>query len=125
MPPKAAGGEKVKFKIILASDPKLPFRVCVPSPCGPAGTGACTFAPRQPRCVPLMRAAQLLRCGRRARRVNVPEAAPFTAVIKYVADEVDLSAVLSSVSLSLSVFLSALASGLWTLASLSLCALGS
>lgn len=68
----------MKFKIILASDPKLPFRVCVaplPELCSapqPPVVASCLTAP--------------LSDG--ARSVNVPEAAPFTAVIKYVADEV-------------------------------------
>ncbi|KAF0752337.1 hypothetical protein AaE_006076, partial [Aphanomyces astaci] len=59
----ASAAAKVTFKITLTSDPKLPFRVCVH--------------------VPIHEYAYTHPPG----RMSVPEEAPFTAVLKYVAEE--------------------------------------
>ena len=80
------------FKVTLTSDPKLPFRVCVPKAhtslkcCKEHGkepqhiswalvlthTISLTFDHLDPCCC----------------RFSVPEAAPFTAVLKFAAEEV-------------------------------------
>lgn len=69
---------KVTFKVTLTSDPKLPFRVCV--------TPVALCAPRvrphaEPRAAP--RARRVTSCS-----FSVPEEAPFTAVLKFAAEEV-------------------------------------
>jgi hypothetical protein len=69
-------GGKVTFKVTLTSDPKLPFRVCV-------------GAQRARRAAPA-------RCGADAHTragghsFSVPEEAPFTAVLKFAAEEARL-----------------------------------
>ncbi|TVU36919.1 hypothetical protein EJB05_18929 [Eragrostis curvula] len=57
------GGGKVSFKIILTSDPKLPFKV------------------------PLLVLIRGDPTALNSRRFSVPEAAPFTAVLKFAAEE--------------------------------------
>ena len=74
MAAKPAAAAKVQFKITLTSDPKLPYRVYVPRHSLTSGplrpTDACSS------------------CAPAAHRMKVPEAAPFTAVLKYAAEEV-------------------------------------
>ena len=75
MAAKPAAAAKVQFKITLTSDPKLPYRVYAPRGIrSPAGL-----------CDPLTPAHSRAPA---AHRMKVPEAAPFTAVLKYAAEEV-------------------------------------
>ncbi|KAL3930891.1 MAG: hypothetical protein SGPRY_001345 [Prymnesium sp.] len=100
----AAG--KVQFKITLTSDPKLPYRVCAAasracarppslSPSPPSTPLSSPFA--APRFAPLLAARFAFVIflslpltaprDRLFRRIKVPEQAPFTAVLKFAAEE--------------------------------------
>lgn len=81
-----ASGAKVTFKVTLTSDPKLPFRVCVP---------ACRRRRSWFAAARHVAAALRRRCGAAERPLSlaprsfsVPEEAPFTAVLKFAAEEV-------------------------------------
>lgn len=63
-PSEASPAQKITFKIVLASDPRLPFKVFL------------FFFPFPKRADPC-----------RAKVMKVPEQTPFTAVIKYAAEE--------------------------------------
>jgi hypothetical protein len=91
---------KVSFKITLTSDPKLPFRVCVSRPGG--------GVPRRPPLarriapegwIPRGTSSRSLTSSRPPypRRLSVPEEAPFTAVLKYAAEEFKVPAATSAI----------------------------
>ena len=101
--PRPAIMSKVSFKITLTSDPKLPFRVyvfCVvsraprrrrPGPSdGTASFGAREAIHRKPRRSPSISAPF-------PNRLSVPEEAPFTAVLKYAAEEFKVPAATSAI----------------------------
>ena len=95
---------KVSFKITLTSDPKLPFRVYVRRVVSrrPAST-APRVRPTAPRRSGLARRS--IGKPRRSRvrprppqnRLSVPEEAPFTAVLKYAAEEFKVPAATSAI----------------------------
>jgi hypothetical protein len=78
---------KVTFKVTLTSDPKLPFRMCVRRPQQRLSCVACGVR----RLRTLSRGASSLtpapRLRARPRSFSVPEEAPFTAVLKFAAEE--------------------------------------
>jgi ubiquitin-fold modifier 1 len=85
-----AASSKVTFKVTLTSDPKLPFRVCVvvPPAAWPASPrererGGGAERGREQTHTPF----DFLSLEHTQNRFSVPEAAPFTAVLKFAAEE--------------------------------------
>ena len=74
----AGGGGKVSFKVTLTSDPKLPFKVCVNS---------FQFLFRFLFMLIVVYLFLIQSVNFRNFRFSVPEAAPFTAVLKFAAEE--------------------------------------
>ena len=75
---------KVTFKITLTSDPKLPFKVYVKLIFMPAQLNLLFEATKILQIVPNSRVSLLINS------LSVPEATPFTAVLKFAAEEVSI-----------------------------------
>ncbi|VDO36549.1 unnamed protein product [Haemonchus placei] len=91
--PVASSGSKVTFKITLTSDPKLPFKVLV---------FRCFLSINfVPNAYDVMKATQLLTFSMAAIisifSLSVPEATPFTAVLKFAAEEFKVPAATSAI----------------------------
>ena len=75
---------KVTFKITLTSDPKLPFKVYVKLIFVSAHLNLLFEASKILQIVPNIRVSMLINS------LSVPEATPFTAVLKFAAEEVSI-----------------------------------
>jgi len=76
---------KVTFKITLTSDPKLPFKVYVKLISLPAQLNLLFETTKNLQIVPNIRVSFLINS------LSVPEGTPFTAVLKFAAEEVSNS----------------------------------